>query len=859
MPEPKHPLLILPTATARAKGRRGGGGERIQFPARAAQGRRLDPAFNRLQGQLDERRAELLTALDGSPVEQVVVLEVAGSIANFQQAVAKAELHWLFEMDGEDARPDANFRVAKEAESLDPKKSIPIKLFLILTDQHAITLLLNLWKKWKKGGDAAFARGFKPWVHVFEHLKDVRLWGLQDRVGDDTRTYWRNRLEAGDQLIRTEIELWYSDSEVKNNEWETSLRSLLQSSNSAIVDQADVSAIRYRALLVDLSRQVVESLLAGETAPLGIAGQIMYYRPQVRGMVVSGGADSVAQDIERPVPSDAPVVAVLDGVPLQNHVLLGARILVDDPDDLQGKVEAKDRVHGTSMASVVLHGDLNGNSPTIASQVVVHPILVPDPHSHDVPKQELSPPDRLLADVIHVAIKRLVEGQGPNAPVAPSVRVVNLSIGDLRREFTRTMSPLARLLDWLSWKYRVLFVVPTGNYGIAEIELDVAREALEQLSADERAATILRAIEADTEFRRLLSPAESINSITVGGIYSDASTFVPPANRFTIFSEPWPAPEGRFGPGFLRGVKPDVVAPSGRRLFGPRLGNTRARAAVHPINVSTPPGIRAAVPGAPAGARNHSKYCCGTSNAAALVSHAAAHAHAGIVRLRQDEEIRSALAPRLDAVLLKALVVHTCMWPESQALEAALQTELIDANERKRRLARMFGYGQVDLERARGCTDERATLIAVGEIEPEKGLSYFVPLPHSLAGKREWRRLTITLAWLSPINPQHRDYRRGLVWFQTDHSPLKVSTVGADWQAARRGTVQHEVWSGGRATAYGKDAQLEIVVSCAADAGLLKEPLPYALCVSLEVHEGIEIPIYEEISARVRPPVRVAP
>src|SRR5262249_12779611 len=153
-----------------------------------------------------------------------------------------------------------------------------------------------------------------------------------------------------------------------------------------------------------------------------------------------------------------------------------------------------------------------------------------------------------------------------------------------------------------------------------------------------------------------------------------------------------------------------------------------------------------------------------------------------------------ALPPGLDAVILKALTVHTCQWPESDALAEALDTA--DANERKARMARLFGYGILDIDRARGCPDERATPLASGEIEADEGLLYEIPLPHSLAGKKQWRRVTITLAWLSPVNPQHRDYRRAFVWFGCDRSPLRVSAAGADWRAMRRGTVQHDVWEG---------------------------------------------------------------
>jgi hypothetical protein len=73
----------------------------------------------------------------------------------------------------------------------------------------------------------------------------------------------------------------------------------------------------------------------------------------------------------------------------------------------------------------------------------------------------------------------------------------------------------------------------------------------------------------------------------------------------------------------------------------------------------------------------------------------------------------------------------------------------------------------------------------------------------------------------------------------------------------RRGTVQHDVWEGEKAAAYADGDVLEVLVSCAADAGEMREAVPFGLCVSLEVAEGVELPIYEEIAARVRLAERV--
>jgi hypothetical protein len=71
--------------------------------------------------------------------------------------------------------------------------------------------------------------------------------------------------------------------------------------------------------------------------------------------------------------------------------------------------------------------------------------------------------------------------------------------------------------------------------------------------------------------------------------------------------------------------------------------------------------------------------------------------------------------------------------------------------------------------------------------------------------------------------------------------------------------VQHEVFSGGKAAIFQDGDVLRITVNCREDASPLDESVPYGLAVTLEVAEGVEIPIYEEIRARIQPRVAVQP
>jgi len=158
-----------------------------------------------------------------------------------------------------------------------------------------------------------------------------------------------------------------------------------------------------------------------------------------------------------------------------------------------------------------------------------------------------------------------------------------------------------------------------------------------------------------------------------------------------------------------------------------------------------------------------------------------------------------------------------------------------------------------------GCTDQRATLIGCGQLRDGQAHVYRVPLPPSLSGRRDNRRLIVTLAWFAPIHIGHQAYRKAALWFDPPRGPLGVARQDADGRAVRRGTVQHEVLEGERAVAYTDGTFMEIKVNCRADAGRLTDEIPYGLAVTLSVKEELDLPIYQEIRQRIRSLVPVLP
>ncbi|HWH42215.1 MAG TPA: hypothetical protein VNU21_20350, partial [Usitatibacter sp.] len=182
---------------------------------------------------------------------------------------------------------------------------------------------------------------------------------------------------------------------------------------------------------------------------------------------------------------------------------------------------------------------------------------------------------------------------------------------------------------------------------------------------------------------------------------------------------------------------------------------------------------------------------------------------------------------------------------------------ITDWRRRREFAARWLGYGVVDVERAFGCTAQRATLIGVAEVAIDDGLVFEVPLPPSLSAQAVSRRMTVTLAWFSPTKSAHQAYRSAKLWISPPKTELRVKHAQCVHDHSRRGTLQHDVLEGDDAVAYVDGAKMAIKVNCSGDAEEFEGTVPFALCVSLEVAVETGLPIYQEIRARVVAAVQI--
>lgn len=783
--------------------------------------------------------------------DRALVLEVIGPVADFVGAARAAGLEWL----AEDVAP---LDLEDDSEYDEQDRNL---LYVTMPTLAGLNRMLALWRRYARGDDRP--SDAREWWRLFGYLADVRTWSARDRVDPVVQRHIERILRADPGLrIRLELDLWYRRDAALRDAARTSLGDLMRTIGGTVLDFAVIPEIEYQAALVELPG--VKALeLAGLEGPLADADPVMRIRAQ--SLYASDGPDDDGSAIDAPAeppPPDGrpPIVALLDGHPVQNHVLLGTRVDVVEVDVAGSEVPVARRMHGTAMASLILHGDLGAPLPELGRRLRIVPILAA-PAGLDV---ECTPLDRLPIPLVNRAVKALADGLDGAAPLGARVVVLNHSVCDQHGAFAGRASPWAKLLDHLAHEHRLLFVVSAGNVREA-FEMDTYADSDEFAGGDrdERQVSLLRSIERAKGTRLMLSPAESINALTVGALHEDEADGAPVG-----LVDPFDQASGvtnlasSVGLGVNRGMKPDVVEAGGRQLAASddADGVLTVWAAEHPDV-----GQRVAVPDRQ-GRLDRLARTTGTSNAAALVTRAAVRAADAVEALfaRDGQDWGTA---RTRAVVLKTLVVHGCAWGATFDLLDAIYPPAAPKRWARRReaISRFLGYGRPAMDRILSEAGHRATLLADDEIGHDERHSYRIPIPRAMIGNRELRRVVLTLAWSSPIDPGSTRYRGfALDIVNAEGKRAFWRGVGAVGQphpdAARRGTVQHLVLEGENMVRADADGAFLVCVQArAALPAFEDETVPYALAVTLEMGQPIRQDLREDVLGRIRARTSVRP
>ncbi len=805
---------------------------------------------------------ELAESPDGFLPEKVLVLEVAGEIQNLANALAKVPgFEYL-----SSTLLDKDFQT-DEFYSLNNGKRKPASknAYLTMSNQAGLSRLLSLWRQFKE--TKKLERGYGKLKDAFLQLTDIRFWETKDRLA---ATYiledWQEKIEdaeAGfDDPVPFEIELWYRSETSARNQAEAKIRTAIARAGGNITGGCVHTGINYHALIGHLPVSKVQVVLdtGGESLELMRCDEVMFFRPlgQCAIPVVDEQAVPENQGLffeEHSLPDalSSPIIALLDGLPLENHQALSGRLDIDDPDDFESLyVSPSYQSHGTSMASLIVHGDLSiKTDPPLSRRIHVRPVMIPGRENINGIVREQIPSEYLPADLIHRAVVRMKKGENGQPPTAPDVIIINLSVGDPYRMYDAQMSPWARMLDWLAVEFGVLFVVSAGNSGLPLILEDVAGDDFSNLTPAQLEEHALKAIAGQRHIRRLLSPAESINALTVGAVHHDGFTGDLPARQHDVF-----VTEGMFSPvntvalGRKKSVKPEIHMPGGRQTYTNK--TVTSRDPVKLVVTQTPrfgPGLKTAIPG-PEGALNTYGFTAGTSNAAALATRRLALLYDTIEEMK-ELGYNAALSHAPDALILKALMVHGA---EHNKATSDLITRYLNTNQSttfKSDLNQYLGFGRVNENRIHFCEDNQATVIYTNVIEAESAQDYFFPLPPSLAAKTINRRLIVTVAWFSPVNHGHKDYRAAQLWATPAYGTIDLEEIDYYSSHLRNGTVFHDVRKGNRASAFAQGDKLAIRVNCYGRAGMKALKVPYAVVVTLDT-PGVALPVYHEVSEGLR-------
>jgi Subtilase family len=914
------PLLIFPNFTSvNPITKPSYGSEQLHFPHIGEQKERVTPQFDSVLQKF------ITDTTVGIEPEYVLVLETIGKVEDFAQAVRAVDgLEWLAEIDDNQFQPaDGFFNIpkigktlfSKNIDSIDNKqsgeiwealmlngfvekdghlkerpiqefkKTIPAKFidyaddihdalvkhikaekkkavsgrfFLAMSNRRAMQELESLWKQWSKDPAKQLAHGYGKWKDIFQHLHQIRPWDVSDRMKDTgILESWKEDLimKIGTaSMIPFEIELWYRKESRIRKRVQTDLERLVREENGKVIASIDMPEIFFHAIKAELPSEKIDKVINEKYSKLFTSNDVMFFRPRGQSNI-QAFPDGDLANFERGTVSGEPIVALLDGYPFTNHDLLADRIIIDDPDDFGSKyTNLNERQHCTAMASLICHGELDADEDSLTRPLYIRPIMVPNPNSFSSPRNEHIPDEKFLEDLIERSVRRIFEGDGKGAPSAPTIKIINLAIGDASRLFLGRLSPTARLLDWLSYKYQVLFCVSAGNI-TNSIDLGMTEDEFKDLEPENQMRHTMQRIHSDIRNRRMLLPAESINSITVGALHQDYSHINYLGNRIDILPvQSLPSPISAHGHGFRNSIKPDIYLPGGRQLYTHCSGGKYNIADSH-----FAPGQKVATTPVNPGESGRYVYKRGTSNATALASRFAALIYEILTELNRENE--DSIPDERIPVMLKTLLVHGASWAYRDALIEKCFINEMKPRHKQEIIARYLGFGTPSIERVLNCTDQRATALGSGVIKKNQVHEYSLPLPDTLVAYKQFRRLTITLAWFTPINPESRKYRKANLSFSPPQGYLKnflkIDRVSADWRQVKNGTVQHEIFEGRKTTKFEEGDSLKIQVACKEDAGAMDEEIRYGLAVTLEVAEDVDIPVYEEIKTKLSVPIQI--
>ncbi len=401
-----------------------------------------------------------------------------------------------------------------------------------------------------------------------------------------------------------------------------------------------------------------------------------------------------------PPEETAPAICIVDSGILEGHPLLEASILTDKsksfPDELGPPIPASPvnrASHGTEVAGIALYGDVGACFRDKAFNSLYWLV-----NARILDDQNALHPDRMpyMRSIVEHARNRC--------------KVFNLSFGlePCRGE----LSTYSVELDALSREFGVLFVISSGNY-------DVFNHFNGELPKENYPKFMMK------PGWEVLNPAESLNSLTVGGLTPDGPPFVDFPDLKEVGEARAPSPFSCSG-SIKNVVKPELIELAGNLAFNTGTNQW----------FDGDPALRVLTTGASFTEGKLLNYQCGTSYSTPKVSNMAA---ALLVHY-----------PEAQVNLIRALLVQSAKYP----------TAISDWP--KEQLIRLCGFGVPNLDRALYCRPQRVTLYYQGTITMDEVIVFDVPVPQEFSRASGSKTITVTVAYDPPTSATNATQPTGI-------------------------------------------------------------------------------------------------
>ena len=227
----------------------------MEGPGRKRQEERLAPAFERLTAAFEAGRLRVADAPDALEPELILVLEIAGEIEEFVNAVRRiVTLEWLLEQTEDQVDPDEEFAVVSRE---GVRKSYGRQLFVLASDATAWAQMLRLWEIYQQDGQ--FPRGLTKFRDLFARLRELRPWDDRDRLlrAGAAQAWQRDLAGLGDELIPFEAELWLRRDAARRAELREAFDTDLREVGGELLQELVLEEISYHGLLGRVPAQLL--------------------------------------------------------------------------------------------------------------------------------------------------------------------------------------------------------------------------------------------------------------------------------------------------------------------------------------------------------------------------------------------------------------------------------------------------------------------------------------------------------------------------------------------------------------------------------------------------------------------------